>query len=306
MMARNLSRWLRAVGAAVVLAILAAPPASATFPGKNGLIAYSAPVYTGPGGTCGPEEIPCDDSVSRIFTLNAPEKQEGVLFPTCSTADCGDYEPDWSPDGRQLAFSRGGPGVAPRIFIAMADGSTPRAIALGQSPAWSPDGRRLAYQRNNTQGRSLGLFIVDVLTGAQRRLTFARSDGEPDWSVRGLIAFTRYSKVHRRLELWTVRSGQRAVRLASAHGSSPDWSPDGKRVALQARSRGKYRGVWLASRDAVRRLTRTGSNPFWAPDGTRIGLVTRQGIVSVRTSGPARKQVLTPAGARFPDWQSIR
>jgi TolB protein len=63
--------------------------------------------------------------------------------------------PCWSPDGKQIAFERGG-----SIFVMDADGTNERALARGGwnlSPTWSPDGTRIAFVslRNSTCGTSL-------------------------------------------------------------------------------------------------------------------------------------------------------
>ena len=57
--------------------------------------------------------------------------------------------PEWSPDGRSIAFEAVDPNVdETRIYVMGADGSGLRALAGSSedhSPSWSPDGTRLAF-----------------------------------------------------------------------------------------------------------------------------------------------------------------
>jgi dipeptidyl aminopeptidase/acylaminoacyl peptidase len=57
--------------------------------------------------------------------------------------------PDWSPDGKKIAFSRGGlPGggakIGAAVSISNADGSDEKYVAEGNCPSWSPDGKKIA------------------------------------------------------------------------------------------------------------------------------------------------------------------
>jgi Tol biopolymer transport system component len=78
-----------------------------------------------------------------------------------------DAEPDWSPDGRLLAFVRQDDGA---VYVMRADGSRVRRVthhtdAVGV--AWSPDGRLLVYGDRVKRGRT-DLYTIGV-DGAHRR-----------------------------------------------------------------------------------------------------------------------------------------
>ena len=131
-----------------------------------------------------------------------------------------DSAPTFSPDGQEIAYTRGvlGPIAANDILVARADGSGERVVVehrgfnAGQvNVAWSPDGRNLAfvvgaYTENSTQWV---LFIASVKTGEKTELHRfsmpARAlawlpDGSgllviaDDQSVRGQIWFVSYPK----------------------------------------------------------------------------------------------------------------
>jgi Tol biopolymer transport system component len=49
-------------------------------------------------------------------------------------------EPDWSPDGRRVAY-----GASGRIWTVRANGTGVRRLQRGQAPAFSPDGHKIVY-----------------------------------------------------------------------------------------------------------------------------------------------------------------
>ena len=83
-------------------------------------------------------------------------------------------EPDWSPDGAQIAFT----GPDGGVFVMRADGRGRRMLGKGMEPVWSPDGKRVAF----TRWTGVSDFSVWVMrpdgTGARR---VARNVSAPDW-----------------------------------------------------------------------------------------------------------------------------
>ncbi|MER3466145.1 MAG: hypothetical protein C4340_02955 [Armatimonadota bacterium] len=57
--------------------------------------------------------------------------------------------PDWSPDGKQIAFSRPDDRGIPQIWVINADGSNVRQITHSNThkvaPSWSPNGKEMVF-----------------------------------------------------------------------------------------------------------------------------------------------------------------
>ena len=67
-----------------------------------------------------------------------------------------DQLPDWRPDGRQIAYTQGDPGVNEKIWVMDSDGGDQHQVSAGTSddfgPAWSPNGHYIAFLRDHPNG----------------------------------------------------------------------------------------------------------------------------------------------------------
>src|SRR3954447_8460252 len=129
----------------MLLWLVVAPSANATFPGDNGKIAFA---WDDGAGTA---NAPRD-----VWTMDADGSNRTRL--TSGPAD--DETPRWSPDGHQIVFARAADSSAPpQIFVMDADGSNLHPVgsaSLGYGPVWSPEGTRIA----SSGGSQPGIFTM--------------------------------------------------------------------------------------------------------------------------------------------------
>lgn len=294
---------MRTVGRYAAFAALAvlslAPVANASFPGRNGRIWYvhhaaDLGAETGPRGF--------DSEVLESFAPSGGGDR--VDSPFGCPPGCHDGGPALSPDGRSIVFNRfvqSGPG-GNQIWVAGSDGSSLRQVPVfGWSPQWSPSGKRLVFGRGMFgAGR---IYTVRVDGKRLRRLTHGHGDGEPDWSIKGLIVFQRGIANRDGEDLFVMGANGRGLRrLTHGGGGTPDWSPDGRRVAFM---RHNHIYVIDANGQGLRRLTRrSGSDPVWSPDGRWIAFTSGY-LYLMRSDGRGLRRVLVPPPTGHPDVEAF-
>jgi Tol biopolymer transport system component len=176
--------------------------------------------------------------------------------------------PDYSADGRTIAFVRDG-----RLMTMTAEGAGALPVpgiapVAGGRPTLSPDGNQVAYTRvvSNRQA----IFRANLDGSGERRL---RVGSHPRWSPggRNMVFITPTG----RIATMRVDSGQIFHRHLNVRADSVDWRPDGHRVVFA--SRGGDLFVIRAKHDGVpRRLTDTRAReamPVWSPNAQRIAFV---------------------------------
>ncbi|HKQ53749.1 MAG TPA: DPP IV N-terminal domain-containing protein, partial [Pyrinomonadaceae bacterium] len=134
----------------------------------------------------------------------------GLVLAQEKPAPAHYYNPDWSPDGKEIAFESTRDGKS-AIYVVRADGAGLRKLTSGEvndeQPRWSPDGKRLVFI--SQRDKHLQLYVMDADGSNQRRLTNVEEiDYQPMFSPRGdwVVFISRREQASVVHALYTVRA----------------------------------------------------------------------------------------------------
>jgi len=148
-----------------------------------------------------------------------------------------DTHPQYSPDGRRIAFESGRAGKQ-EIWLVDADGSNPTRLTRGPgryqgTPGWSPDGRSIAFDSYAEDGHS-DVWTIGVDSSGLRQITSDPADDcVPIWSRDGRFVYFASNRTGR-FEIWRAAiAGGAEEQLSRGGGTLPFESMDGRTLYYQ-------------------------------------------------------------------------
>lgn len=197
-----------------------------------------------------------------VFVVNA----DGTGLRTVVGSPLTEHRPQWSPDGRRIAFERWpvhdrDPGT-PDIYTVGLDGgqAVPLVTSSGwdTGATWSPDGRRIAFTSERDGDEEI--YVMNADGSAERKLT----------------------------------------ALPGVDATNAAWSPDGTQISFVAHD-GEQWDDWVVNADgsSLTRLTpsdRDDGPAVWAPDGSVLAFTATEVTGNVDNTGTYDVYTIRPDG----------
>lgn len=271
--------------------------------------ATTPPPTSVPAPTSTPSPTPAGFALKGRIAFYCPEAR-GIRIYSADGSNVSDRltagwscDPDWSPDGKKIAFVIGSNKDGYNIYTMNTDGTGVMQLThdnyVSDHPDWSPDGKRIIFVCGTFF--SGGQLVTINADGSNRSVLYApfmykTPDGiafDPAWSPNGkYVAFAARCIEDNSKNIYLLSTDiPNVTRLTygPANDSNPAWSPDGKYIAFVSdRDRGKNKlYVMNADGSNVKQIQTDLDGiediyfPTWSPDGRYIAFSTRGNLLYV-------------------------
>jgi Tol biopolymer transport system component len=172
------------------------------------------------------------ESVIWRSKIDGTQRQQLTLPPLQAA------EPQWSPNGKQIAFHGRMPGEKDHLYVIPAEGGSPEAITAGSAaqpaaaaPTWSPDGNSVIFFEVGDLGldRTTRILLLDLHTRQVSALPASEGLYRPRWSPDGRYVVAATVDL-RKLMLFDFRARKWSELVNGSLVAWQEWSADSKYV----------------------------------------------------------------------------
>jgi TolB protein len=260
--------------------------------------------------TSGPSAVAFSpDNQTVVYSMQGSLWRQSIDSTSAAQLTDGpgyDFQPDWSADGKHIAFARY---VNDAVEIWALDVPSGAVSALTHNkgvnvePRWSPDSQQIAWVSTAGTGHFhvfTGTVGADGLNGAQvwperksaiPRYYYSAFDHElsPTWSPDGqeLIYVSNPETTYGTGGIWrralTAGAQPKPIQIEeTSWRARPAWSPDGKRVLYSSYAGRQWHQLWITTAAgggdpmplSFGEFDATGAR--WSFDGSRLAFISNR------------------------------
>lgn len=222
---------------------------------------------------------------SGIYLLSVDGRERKPLSHPLPGTNLFDFEPKFSPDGREVVFTRWSSASSGEVFIADRQTGQTRQLTFDQKearlPKWSRNGQEILFISN--RNGNWRVWRIPKRGGLPRPVESIVSEIASfslSPSMNEIAFVERFDDSDLQIHLLNPSTDEGSSEPICATNStrpdhSPQFSPDGKKVVFVSKRTGVDE-IWItdAACQKTRQLTnfRTGAvgSPQWSPDGEEI------------------------------------
>jgi serine/threonine protein kinase len=235
-----------------------------------------------------------------------------------------DSNPDFSPDGRFLAFvGYAQENTADLYLMPLGEGYRPNGAARNitregsiiNNIAWARDGKSIILGRLHGDA-VIRLYRVSIQGNSPPERVEMAGVGSSQPAIarsKNRLAFT---KIMSDVDIWRLRIGSEPEPFirSSLNDFNPHYSPDGRRIAFSSNRNGDILEIWVCNADGsnpaqlTNRVGLAQGTPRWSPDGKWIAFDSQgeDGSFDIwiveASGGQPRRFTTEPSNEFVPSW----